>query len=194
MNLNKTYWEQRYKNQDTTWDAGQITTPIRNYIDQLTNKKIKILIPGAGNGHEFDYLKTKGFQDVTVVDYAQQPIQNLKAKHPEIDQKYWKQQDFFETNGSFDLIIEQTFFCAIDPKLRTQYVKKMHTLLTSKGKIAGLFFDFPLSENGPPFGGSLEEYKNLFELHFKIKTLERSYNSIQPRANKELFFIFEKNI
>ena len=70
--------------------------------------------------------------------------------------------------------------------------KKMHELLNPGGKIAGLLFNFPLTEKGPPFGGSIEEYKSLFSGAFKLKILEKAYNSIKPRANKELFFIFDK--
>ncbi len=68
----------------------------------------------------------------------------------------------------------------------------MHELLTERGKISGLLFNFPLTEEGPPFGGSVEEYINLFSNTFSIKTLKLAYNSIKPRANKELFFTFEK--
>ena len=49
-----------------------------------------------------------------------------------------------------------------DVNLRPNYVTKMHNLLSEKGKISGLLFDFPLTEVGPPFGGSQEEYVNLF--------------------------------
>jgi hypothetical protein len=66
----------------------------------------------------------------------------------------------------------------------------MHSLLSEKGKLFGLLFDFPLTEEGPPFGGSKEEYLNLFSENFTIKTLETAHNSIQPRKARELFFIF----
>ena len=69
----------------------------------------------------------------------------------------------------------------------------MHDLLSEKGKISGLLFNFPLTKDGPPFGGSYEEYVNLFSEKFTLKTLEPAYYSIKPRANKELFFTFEKN-
>lgn len=68
----------------------------------------------------------------------------------------------------------------------------MKSLLNSNGKIAGLLFQFPLTEVGPPFGGSKDEYLQLFENDFEIKTLETAYNSIKPREEKELFFIFTK--
>ena len=79
-----------------------------------------------------------------------------------------------------------------DTSLRIDYVKKMHYLLKPKGKIIGLLFDFQLTEVGPPFGGTLDEYKNLFKSQFEIKVLEKAYNSIKPRLGSELFFIFEK--
>ena len=106
--------------------------------------------------------------------------------------KPWSHNDFFELSDTFDLIIEQTFFCALNPELREKYVQKMHALLKDNGKIIGLLFQFPLTEQGPPFGGSKSEYENLFKDHFTIKKLETAYNSIKPRENNELFFIFEK--
>jgi thiopurine S-methyltransferase len=100
--------------------------------------------------------------------------------------------DFFELNDNFDLILEQTFFCALNPNLRKSYVDKIHQLLNPKGKLAGLLFDFELTESGPPFGGNLSVYKSLFEDQFETMVLESSINSIKERQGKELFFIFEK--
>ena len=191
MILNKKYWENRYQNQDTGWDTGSITTPLKEYIDQITDKNLKILIPGAGNGHEFDYLVQQGFTNVWVIDIADPPIQKLRSRHPQLTERF-QLGDFFEHNSQYDIIIEQTFFCALDPEIRINYVSKMHSLLHTKGKIAGLLFDFPLTLEGPPFGGSKEEYLSLFSKKFTIKKLEKAYNSIKPRAGRELFFIFEK--
>lgn len=189
--MDKKYWENRYQKQETGWDAGTITTPLKEYIDQLKNKELKILIPGAGNGYEFDYLVKNGFKNVTVIDIAEQPIINLKKRNPKFIENFI-QADFFDLSEKFDLIVEQTFFCALDPKQRHNYVTKMHSILNKNGKMAGLLFDFPLTEVGPPFGGSKEEYLSLFSDTFIIKKLEKAYNSIKPRKDKELFFIFEK--
>ncbi len=184
------YWEERYQKGETGWDAGKITTPIKEYIDQLTNKNLKILIPGAGNGYEFDYLIEKGFQNVYVIDIAETPLENIKTRKPEFA-SHLIHSDFFALDITFDLILEQTFFCALPPEMRPQYIEKMASILNPKGKLAGLLFDFPLTNEGPPFGGSKEEYINRFSPKFEIKTLEPAYNSIKPRENKELFFIFE---
>ena len=34
----KEYWSQRYKDAQTGWDIGSPSTPIKEYIDQLTDK------------------------------------------------------------------------------------------------------------------------------------------------------------
>lgn len=188
--LNKDYWEKRYETNETGWDVGKITTPIKEYIDQIENKNLKILIPGAGNGYELDYFLSKGFKNVFVVDFAETPLQNIKKRIPEFPENQLIKSDFFELEGKFDLIMEQTFFCALAPELREKYVSKMHSLLSENGKLFGLLFDFPLTEEGPPFGGSKAEYLNLFSEKMHIKTLETAYNSIQPRKERELFFIF----
>ncbi len=189
--MNKEYWEKRYIDNETAWDVGSITTPLKQYIDQIENKELKILIPGAGNSHEFDYLIKSGFKNIFVIDIAKAPIENIKSRNPDLKEQIIE-GDFFELDMKFDLIIEQTFFCALDISLRENYSKKMYELLNPKGKVAGLLFNFPLTEEGPPFGGEIKEYLSLFSSLFKIKTLEKSYNSIKPRSEKELFFIFEK--
>ncbi len=192
MKLNSNYWEERYSNQETGWDVGKITTPLKEYIDQIEDKSIKILIPGAGNSYEFEYLINNGFENVYVLDFAQSPLDNIKKRIPNCNTNQLIKSDFFEHIGNYDLIIEQTFFCALEPSLRKDYVQKMKSLLTPKGKIVGLLFQFPLTEVGPPFGGSKGEYISLFEYDFEIKTLETANNSIKPRQENELFFIFNK--
>ncbi len=192
MKLNKDYWENRYKNDDAVWDAGEITTPLKDYFDQLTDKSIRILIPGGGNSYEFEYLIINGFENVFVLDFATLPLENIKKRLPSISNEKLIEADFFEHQGHYDLIVEQTFFCALEPTLRKKYVEKMATLLQPNGKLIGLFFQFPLTEVGPPFGGSEEEYRTLFQNDFEINILETAYNSIKPRKGNELFFIFTK--
>lgn len=95
--------------------------------------------------------------------------------------------DFFNHIGSYDLILEQTFFCAIDPALRENYTIKMHSLLKQNGKLVGLLFNKHFDIN-PPFGGDIKSYKQLFENLFRIEIMEPCYNSIIPRNGTELFF------
>ena len=71
------YWSGRYENQITGWDIGYPSTPIKEYFDQIKDKNLRILIPGAGNGYEVEYLHKLGFIDVTVIDISGQPLKNI---------------------------------------------------------------------------------------------------------------------
>ncbi|MEN8885238.1 MAG: methyltransferase, partial [Winogradskyella sp.] len=166
--------------------------PLKTYIDQLTDKTLKILIPGAGNSYEAEYLWQNGFKNIYVLDFAKQPLDNIKQRIADFPSEQLLQLNFFDLDNTFDLILEQTFFCALNPNLRTDYVDKMHQLLVNNGKLVGLFFNFELTNSGPPFGGSLDMYNTLFKKSFKLSVLEKSINSIKERHDKELFFIFEK--
>jgi thiopurine S-methyltransferase len=193
VNINtKEYWQQKYREGETGWNIGSIATPIKEYIDQLTEMSLKILIPGAGNAYEAEYLFEKGLSNVFVLDIASTPLDNLKKRYPYFPEFQLIEGDFFEHQGAYDLIIEQTFFCALTPDLREKYVAKMYDLLNPKGKLVGLLFNVEFGNNYPPFGGNKEEYTKLFETKFNFKTFEIAHNSIKPREDNELFIIFEK--
>jgi len=186
------FWSSRYKNGNTGWDIGDVSTPLKEYIDQLNDKNQKILIPGAGNSYEAEYLFNKGFKNIWVCDIAEEPIENLQKRLPDFPEHKIIHGDFFEIEAQFDLILEQTFFCALPVERRMDYARKTSELLNPNARICGVLFDFELSAEGPPFGGSREEYLEYFSPYFKINIFERCYNSIKPRQGKELFFNFIK--
>lgn len=190
--MDSSYWNERYIADNFPWDLGKISQPLEAYFDQLTDKNLKILVPGAGNAHEVEYLFSSGFHNVHLLDWAESAVQNFLKKVPDFPKENVYQIDFFDHETEYDLIVEQTFFCALRPEMRPKYVKKMSELLQDGGKLAGLLFDFPLTEKGPPFGGCSEEYLKHFEPYFEINTLERSYNSEMERHGKELFIIAHK--
>lgn len=191
MKLNDQYWDKRYQENNTGWDIGAASTPIVEYLNSLENKELKILIPGCGNAHEAVWAHQNGFKNIHVLDYAPSAIQNFKQKNPVFNTNHLHQEDFFEYTGEYDLIIEQTFFCAIDPSLRKKYAEKMHSLLNTNGVLMGLLFDTHF-ENGPPFGGNKEEYSEYFSSLFTPLRFEKCYNSIKPREGKELFIELKK--
>lgn len=188
MNLSEDFWDNRYKNQDIGWDLGEISPPLKAYFDQLTNKDLKILIPGGGNSYEAEYLHLLGFKNVFVVDLSKTALNNIKRRVPSFPSSHLIQQNFFDLEMSFDLVIEQTFFCALNPTLRPAYTIKMSELLYKNGKIVGLLFDAPLNIDKPPFGGDKAEYVSHFKPDFKIMTMEPSLNSHPKRNGTELFF------
>ncbi|MBL7829933.1 MAG: methyltransferase domain-containing protein [Saprospiraceae bacterium] len=189
ITLNKDFWDKRYEENETGWDLGRISDPLKGYIDQLEDKTLKILIPGCGNSYEAEYLLENGFTDVTLIDISKEAVKSLTQKfvtNPEIK---IIEGDFFEHEGQYDLILEQTFFCALDPVLREKYATHMHKLLKPGGKLVGVLFNCIFEKEGPPFGGSDKEYFEYFKTNFEIKIMNQCFNSIAPRSGNELFIL-----
>tara|TARA_B110000967_G_C18808375_1_gene522243 strand:- start:322 stop:906 length:585 start_codon:yes stop_codon:yes gene_type:complete len=192
IQLNKKFWNDKYLKKEHRWDVGHITTPLKEYFNQMEDKKLRILIPGCGNSYEAEYLFNNGFKNIFVVDYSEKALSNFKKRVPDFPSENLLCIDFFDLNMELDVIIEQTFFCAIDKQKRGEYALKMNNLLSEKGKLVGLLFDDPMSEDHPPFGGNKEEYKSYFKEGFNFKTFEKSHNSIKERSGRELFMILER--
>lgn len=190
--LDASYWEERWTQGQTGWDIGAPSMPLQAYIDQLENKELRILIPGCGNGWEGEYLHRKGFKNVFMADLSPTAFEHFLKRVPDFPKEHLLLQDFFALSGTYDLILEQTFFCAIPKHLRQQYAAKTHDLLNENGKLVGVLFDIDFGKNHPPFGGSKEEYVGYFESYFHIKCMETAHNSIKPRAGHELFINLAK--
>lgn len=195
MPLDRDFWESRYTTADTGWDLGGPSTPLKEYIDQLTSTDLRILIPGAGRAYEAEYLHRSGFTNVFVIDLTEAPFADLLKRCPDFPKDHLIVGDFFAHQASYDLIIEQTFFCALDPSLRERYVKKMHELLVPGGKLVGVLFDDPQPgkiPGQPPFGGNAVEYHALFAPIFPQASFKHCYNSIPPRAGRELWMMAQR--
>lgn len=191
LTLDQTYWDNQYQANTTGWDLGSVSPPLKNHIDRIANKDAKILIPGCGNGYEAEYLLAQGFTNVTVIDIAPTPVENLRAKFAGKPINIVL-GDFFAHDGKYDIILEQTFFCALPPNMRQRYVWKMHQLLADDGILAGVLFNRDF-ETGPPFGGSVREYEQLFSDAFSIEMMADAQNSVEKRAGSEAIFSMRKN-
>ena len=192
-NLNSEFWTQRYKEGSTGWDIGYPSTPIKEYIDQIDNKDLKILVPGAGNAYEVEYLWNNGFKNVYVLDYSSFPLENFIKRIPSFPSHQMLFMNFFDLKETFDLVLEQTFFCAIDRNLRPDYAKKMHEIIKPEGKLVGVLFASEFDKPGPAFGGNNVEYVKYFEPYFEIKLMDICTNSIPQRLGNELFMELIRN-
>lgn len=188
--LNEEYWNNRYHEGSTGWDMGCISPPIQAYVDQLEDKDLKILIPGCGSGYEGEYLHKAGFKQVYLMDFAPEPLDRFSERVPDFPMDHLITGNFFEHEQQYDLIVEQTFFCALNPSLRPDYVRQMHRLIKPGGRLVGLLFNDALFSDHPPFGGFKADYEALFASHFELDHLDIAENSIPPRQGRELWIRF----
>jgi len=186
------YWDELYKTGRTGWDIGYVSAPLKEYFNQVDDRSIKILVPGAGIGHEAEYLHKQDFPNVYLLDYSAESIKNFTKRCPDYPEDHLIHEDFFNHTGQYDLIVEQTFFSSIPRDQRSAYADKMHQLLKPGGKLTGLLFNHEFNFKEPPFGGTEKEYQVLFDPLFEIKKMEIAHNSIKPRAGRELFIILQK--
>lgn len=184
VELNDSYWSERYQENKTGWDLGSANPYLIQLVQENVSKDARILIPGAGNAYEVEELFRLGYTNVYALDWAKEPLYELKNRIPELPDSQLIHESFFDHDSQYDLIVEQTFFCALDPKLRSSYVSKMHELLNEGGKLLGVMFnreDLP----GPPFGGTISEYENLFSKYFEKYSFKPCEHSIKPRLGSE---------
>ncbi|RMH68638.1 MAG: methyltransferase domain-containing protein [Gemmatimonadetes bacterium] len=203
------YWSKRYQEGTAGWDMKHATPVFTALIaqDKLPCKPdqngngCRVLIPGCGYGHDAIAFAKAGYH-VTAVDFAPEPIESLARMAAEQGVTLEAlQADIFELpemhQARYDLILEYTCYCAIDPHRRPEYVQKMVTMLKPGGTFLGLFFplDKPLAEGGPPYGVNPHQVITEFEAtglalhHQEIPT-----TSHPKRRNREILMEFRKKI
>ncbi len=194
IKLNKAYWDYRYQSNEIGWDIGFVSPAIKNWLDTQKNKDLRILIPGAGAGYEVSYAHHLGFKNVFYMDISTEAVALFKSKNAKFPDDRILSADFFDLKlpSFFDVIIEQTFFCAQRPEDRKKYVKKSHELLQMGGQLIGLLFGIQFEKDGPPFGGEIDEYRLLFGQDYQIDHLQICSNSIKERAGSEIWMEMTK--
>jgi len=185
--LDVSFWNERWISGKTGWDIGYASPPVTAYMEQYKNKNAAILIPGCGNAYEAEFLAANGYTNITLLDIAPEAVARLIKKFKASTQIKVLCGDFFLHDGKYDLIIEQTFFCAQVLERRNEYAQKMASLLRDKGQLTGVLFGINFENPGPPFGGDKKEYEKIFKPWFQIRKMEPCYNSIPSRMGSEMF-------
>jgi SAM-dependent methyltransferase len=188
-------WQGLYEANDMRWDLGEVAPPFIKLWEAGKLPVGKVLIPGCGRGHEVMFLAENGF-DVTGVDFAEGATSYLEKTLMERNLNgRVVHQDFFKLDethtGVYDLVLEQTFFCAINPSLRSDYCNTVARILKPGGKLIGLFYNTG-EEGGPPHNTTREDVEKVFSESFAIHKLEITTWSIERRSGKELLTILEK--
>lgn len=193
VDLDENFWTTRYQQGYTGWDIGSVSNPIDQYLCQIENKNIRVLVAGGGNAYEVAAAWGLGITNVHLLDISAYPIKKFLERNPTFPVSQTHHEDFFEHQGEYDLILEQTFFCALNPNLRAKYAQKMSELLKPGGRLVGVLFSVEFAKEGPPYGGSAEEYLKYFSPYFDFHSYEPCRNSIPQRAGNELWINLRKS-
>ena len=100
--------------------------------------------------------------------------------------------DFLEESPEtpFDWVFEHTFYCAIQPDRRNDYLQAMLRWIKPGGSLLAVNYLIP-DEDGPPFGTTRDEVFQRFSPHFELKKdwVPRSYPN---RTGLERMFWWRK--
>jgi SAM-dependent methyltransferase len=189
-----TSWEDHYRRGDTGWDLGQAAPPLERWLAQgiAPPPPRQVAVLGCGFGHDALLFARAGYT-VTGFDFAPSAVQAARSHAAAAGLPVrFEEADIFTLAepcaGMFDLVVEHTCFCAINPQRRAEYVAVAHHLLAAGGTFVGLFWAHG-RPGGPPFSTSGEEITALFTPSFVIHSLDKAPDSVPRRAHQELLAV-----
>jgi SAM-dependent methyltransferase len=188
------FWDENYQAGRTGWDLGGPTPAFRRQVASGELAPGRLLVVGAGRGHDAREFARRGFE-VTAVDFATEAVQAMaELAEPEAPVEI-VQADIFKLPAAFehrfDYLLEYTCFCAIDPARRGEYVDVAARVLKPAGTLVGLFFPLDGSAGGPPFAVTEAEVLGLFGARgFRLVRSERPEDSVAQRRGMEELMIF----
>jgi methyl halide transferase len=189
-------WDENYQRGTDGWDLGKPTPLFQQLLLRPDLPPGRIIVPGAGRGHDAREFARYGFQ-VTAVDFSSPAVQEMhRLASPDAPVEILQHDIFMlpeSFDQSFDYVLEYTCFCAIDPTGRAAYADLVARLLKSGGMYIDLAFPLDGRKGGPPFAVTIKEILDLFLARdFKLISREKSVQSIPRRRDAEELLLFQK--
>lgn len=190
-------WNRAYAEDNTPWDKGQASPPLRAFL-QTHRIKGKALVPGCGTGYDVRLLAEHGAV-VFGLDIA--PLALEKARlAPTVGNESYVLADFLNLPASyhrqFDAVVEHTCLCALEPADREAYVQSVQQALKPGGMYLAVFFRKVSNYNGedPPHPISSSEIEALFFEDFEVleRTIPQETYPSRPVGSEEVCLMRKK--
>ncbi len=200
-------WESFYQAHDLPWDRGLPSPPLEEWMmanpGRLTGD---ILVPGCGRGHEVRALAQVARKPGRVygLDLSSTAIVLAQSFTRRGGERYVI-GDFLaltpEMRGQYEWIVEHTFFCAIPPARRPEYVHAARDALKPGGRILAIFYLNPRAkqageyvddDKGPPFGVRRAQLDELFSPHFELEHEQVPRQAFEGREGRELVRVLRR--
>ncbi|CAA2996278.1 probable thiol methyltransferase 2 isoform X1 [Olea europaea subsp. europaea] len=183
-------WDKCWEQGLTPWDLGQPTPVLVHLCNTSSLPKGRALVPGCGSGYDVMAVACpeRYVVGVDISDNAIQKAKELSSRSPNSDHFTFLKTDFFTWQPAelFDLIFDYTFFCAIEPDLRSVWACKIRELLKPDGELITLIYPIDNHEGGPPYRVSVSDYEEvLHPVGFRAISIVENHMAIAPRRGRE---------
>jgi Thiopurine S-methyltransferase (TPMT) len=189
------WWSHIYRTEEPRWDLGGPTPVLAQVLPQLKLQRSRILVLGAGRGHDAAWFAEQG-HIVTAVDFSEEAIKAARAQYSHLSQLTFVQADVFQLptsmNGAFDIVFEHTLYCAISPNRRADLARVWRRVLSENGHLLGIF-ETRDKVSGPPFGGNEWEVRARLQKGFRPLYWMRLRVSAERRSGQE-FLVYSQRL
>lgn len=189
------FWTDIYTSEENPgWNLNSPAEAFKDMLPRLKLPKSRILVLGAGEGHDAAFFAEAGHV-VTAVDFSKEAIARGRKKYGHLSNLNFYEENIFqlpqEWNFSFDIVVEHTCFCAIPPDKRNELVRLYRRMLHEEGQLMAVFFAME-KRSGPPYGSTEWEIRKRTEAGFHYLFWGRLRNSLERRMGRELFVLAKK--
>jgi SAM-dependent methyltransferase len=185
-------WNNRYVEERTGWDLGEAPASLRRVVEARSGegKRLSVLVPGAGRGHDARAWAAAGHEAVAV-DFAPLAIEEGRKLAAEAGLDI----EFVEADVSalpedwtdrFDVVWEQTCLCAIPVDLRKPYVKEVQRVLKPDGEFVAVLWNHG-RDGGPPFDMHVDAVMDALDGRFEVLEHELVPDSPKDRVAEWLW-------
>ncbi|CAN6456511.1 unnamed protein product [Victoria cruziana] len=189
--LSRDRWNKCYEEGVIPWDLGQATPMVIHLVQSGSLPKGRGLVPGCGTGYDVVEMASpeRHVVGLDISEKAMARSREIFSSAPNAGNFSFVAADFFnwKTTETFDFIFDYTFFCAIDPSMRSAWAKRMDEFLTVDGELIILMFPVDDRSGGPPFKVSVEAYDEVLRpLGFMVIKVEDNEYAVDSRKGKEM--------
>jgi len=190
------FWGEVYRRGQTGWDLGGPTPVFRALAEQGEFPPGKMIVLGAGRGHDARLFARHGFE-VTAVDFVPEAAREMQRLAEPDAPVVVLQADLFDLDpaldGKFDYLLEYVCYCAIDPGRRGDYADTVARLLKPGGTYLALAFPIGTFDGGPPFAVDPDELVDLLARRgLELVRREWPDESVEQRRGREELVVMVK--
>jgi SAM-dependent methyltransferase len=190
------FWDRLYQSNQSHWDLGEPTPVFRRLAEGGRFKPGKMLVLGAGHGHDARLFARHRFQ-VTAVDFADEAVAMMQELANPASPLEIVQADFFSLpptwHDRFDYVLDYTSFCAVLPSRRIEYAELVGRLLKIGGRYIMLAFPIGTRPGGPPYAVQPDAVITLYkDRGFTLEEREIPPDSAAGRQGHEELLVLRK--